>query len=69
MTIGDTVSVAEIERQIRLSSDYIKYVTINSFNASGKEIPVKDYTPASDKIYATSGAVSIYSVIMGTSNY
>ena len=66
---GDIVSISEIERQIKLSSDYIRSVTINSFNADGKEIPLKDFTPSSDKIYAVAGSVSINSVIMGINNY
>jgi len=69
LTIGDSVSITEIERQIRTSSDYVKYVTISAFNANGQDIPVKDFTPSSDKMYVTAGAVSIYSVIMGVSNY
>jgi len=69
LTIGDTVSINEIQRQIMVSSDYIKYVNINSFNTNGKEILEKDFTPLSDKLYPVSGAVSIYSVIMGVTNY
>jgi hypothetical protein len=68
-TVGTTISISEIERQIKLSSDYIRSVTINSFNADGKEIPLKDFTPSSDKIYAVAGSVSINSVIMGINNY
>jgi uncharacterized phage protein gp47/JayE len=68
-TVGTTISVSEIERQIKLSSDYIRSVTINSFNADGKEIPLKDFTPSSDKIYPVAGSVSINSVIMGINNY
>jgi len=68
-TIGTTISVSEIERQIKLSSDYIKSVTINSFNANGKDITLKEYSPSSDKIYPMAGSVVINSAIMGVNNY
>jgi uncharacterized phage protein gp47/JayE len=68
LTIGDTISITEIERQIRQSSDYIRNVVISSFNIDGKEMPFMDFTPSSDKVYPAAGNVSIYSVIMGQSN-
>lgn len=68
-TIGTIISVSEIERQIRLSSDYIKTVTINSFSANGKDITLKEFSPSSDKIYPMAGSVSINSAIMGVNNY
>ncbi len=69
LTIGDTVSVNEIERQIRLSSDFVRYATINSLSINGESVPVKDFTPSSDKVYPAAGSVSVLSVIMGQSNY
>jgi uncharacterized phage protein gp47/JayE len=69
LTIGDTVSVGEIERQVRLSSDFIRYVTINALSANGESISIKDFTPSSDKVYPGAGSVSVLSVIMGQSNY
>jgi uncharacterized phage protein gp47/JayE len=68
LTVGDTISITEIERQIRRSSDYVRNVIINSFNIEGKEMPFKDFTPISDKVYPAAGNVSIYSVIIGQSN-
>jgi len=68
-TIGTIISVSEIERQIKLSSDYIKTVTINSFSANGKDITLKEFSPSSDKIYPMAGSVSINSAIMGVNNY
>lgn len=68
LTIGDTISISEIERQIRQSSDYIRGVTINSFNVDGKQMPLSDFTPSSDKLYPTAGNISIFSAIMGQSN-
>lgn len=69
LTIGDTVSLSEIERQIRQSSDAIVDVKINSFDYNGKELPLRDFTPNTDKLYPVAGNVVIYSAIMGQSNY
>lgn len=69
LTIGDTVSVGEIERQIRLSSDFVRYATINALSANGESVPIKDFTPSSDKVYPAAGSISVLSVIMGQSNY
>ena len=69
LTIGDTVSIKEIEKQIRNSSDYIRGVTINSFNIDGQEIAIKDFTPTSERVYPGAGSIALYSVIMGQSNY
>jgi len=69
LTIGDTVSVGEIERQVRLSSDFVRSVTINALSANGQSIPIKDFTPSSDKVYPGAGSISVLSVIMGKSNY
>jgi uncharacterized phage protein gp47/JayE len=68
LTIGDTISINEIERQIRQSSDYIRGVTINAFNADGKDLPLTDFTPISDKVYPAAGTISIYAAIIGQSN-
>jgi uncharacterized phage protein gp47/JayE len=69
MTIGNTVSLSEIEQQIKLSSDLVRGVTINTFTADGKELPLRDFMPNSIKEYVTAGSVNIYSVIIGSSNY
>jgi uncharacterized phage protein gp47/JayE len=69
LTIGDTISISEIERQIRQSSDYIRNVSINSFNIDGKEMALSDFTPSSDKVYPTAGNISIFAAIMGQSNF
>lgn len=69
LSVGDTISLSEIERQARLASDLVRQVTITGFNVDGKELPMRDFTPSSDKVYPTAGSVSVYSVIMGQSNY
>lgn len=69
LSVGDTISFSEIERQARLASDLIRQVTINAFNADGKELPMRDFSPSSDKVYPTAGSIVAYSVIMGQSNY
>lgn len=69
LSVGDTVSIGEIERYIRNSSDLVRQVTITGFNVDGREIPLQDFTPSDHKVYPTAGSVAIYSVIMGQSNY
>jgi uncharacterized phage protein gp47/JayE len=69
LTIGDIVSISEIERQIKQSSDAVVDVKINSFDYDGKELPLRDFNPNTDKLYPVAGNVVIYSAIMGQSNY
>lgn len=69
LTIGDSLSVAEIERQMRLASEVIMSVTVNSIKVDNKNIPNKDYRLSDDKSYMAAGTLSVYSVIMGASNY
>lgn len=69
LSVGDTVSIGEIERYIRMSSDLVRQVTITGFNVDGREIPLQDFTPSDHKVYPTAGSVAVYSVIMGQSNY
>lgn len=69
LTIGDMVSFAQLEQQIKSSSDLIRGVTFNSFTADGKELPLKDFMPNSVKEYISAGNINIYSVIIGSSNY
>lgn len=69
LSVGETVSVSEIERQIKLSSDYIRSVIITSMDADGRELPLVDYTPEGVKKYASAGNIAVSSVIMGSSIY
>jgi len=69
LTIGDTVSLSEIERQIKLSSDIIKGVRFTSFTADGKELPLKDFSSNSVTEYFVAGPVNLSAVIVGTSTY
>jgi uncharacterized phage protein gp47/JayE len=69
LSVGDTVSIGEIERYIRMSSDLVRQVTITGFNVDGREIPLQDFTPSDHKVYPTAGSIAVYSVIMGQSNY
>ena len=65
LSIGDSVSVSEIERQIRLSSELIISVTVGSIKVDNKNIPNKDYMLSDDKSYIAAGVLSLFSVIMG----
>jgi uncharacterized phage protein gp47/JayE len=69
LTIGDSVSISEIERQIYLASDAVRKVQINAFDANGQDLQLRDFNPTSDKIYPVAGNVVMYSAIMGQSNY
>lgn len=69
MTIGDTVSVQEVERQMTLSSDLIRGVNISTITAGGQNVNRKDFRPSNEKQYTVAGNISISSVIIGLSNY
>lgn len=69
LTIGSTVSISEIERQIRNSSDLIRGVVINGFNANGRDLPFEDYTIEDVRHFPSTGNVSISTAIIGVSNY
>lgn len=69
LTIGDVASVSAIEQQIKLSSDLIRGVTINSFTADGQELPMKDIDLNTARKYIGAGNININSVIIGSSTY
>lgn len=69
LSIGDLVSLAAIEQQIKLSSDIIRGVVINAFNADGSELPMQDLDLNSVRKYPTAGNVNVYAVIIGSSGY
>lgn len=69
LTIGDSAAIQEIEQQIRISSDIIRNVNINSFTADGQELPLQDFNLNTVTKYITAGNVSVNAVIIGSSNY
>lgn len=69
LSIGDSFSVSEMERQMRLATELIVSVKINSIKVDNKNIPNKDYRLSDDKSYMSAGVLSLYSVIMGARNY
>lgn len=69
LTIGDTVSMQEIENRIKQSSDLVKGVTITSASANGINVNRKDFKPSSERQYIVAGNIGISSVIIGLSNY
>jgi len=69
LSIGDAVSLSQIEQQIKLSSDLIRGVTFNAFNADGKELPLKDYQPNKVTEYIAAGMITLNSVIISGSSY
>jgi uncharacterized phage protein gp47/JayE len=68
-TIGGTLSYADIESQIRASSDFIKSVNVLSVTARGQEIPKGIFTLNSEREYMIAGTVSVFSVIMSSTGY
>jgi uncharacterized phage protein gp47/JayE len=69
LTIGDTMSIQEVERQIRISSDLIRSINVTTITAQGTPINRKDFRPQTERDYIVSGDISINSVIIGVSNY
>lgn len=69
LTVGDTASIQEVERQIRVSSDLIRAINITNASAGGINVNKKDFRPSSEKQYIVSGEINISSVIIGLSNY
>lgn len=69
LTVGDTMSIQEVERQIRISSDLIRSVNITNISAEGTSINRKDFRPQTERDYIVAGDISINSVIIGLSNY
>jgi uncharacterized phage protein gp47/JayE len=69
LSVGDQLSISQLEQQVKLSSDLIRSVTINSITINGREIALKDFSPSSVRQYLVAGNISINSVIIGTSSY
>jgi hypothetical protein len=69
LTVGDTASIQEVERQIRIASDLIRSVNVTNASASGVNVNKKDFRPSGEKQYIVSGEINISSVIIGLSNY
>ena len=69
LTIGDSVSISQIEAQINRSSDYIRMATVSSITADGRELPLKDFSLEGIKKYVSAGNISINAVIMGSTTY
>lgn len=69
LSIGDSVSIQEIEARIRLSSDLVKSINITTASAKGVNVNRKDFKPSSERQYIVAGNINISSVIIGVSNY
>jgi uncharacterized phage protein gp47/JayE len=68
-TIGSSVSIQEMEAQMKYASDTIVGVTINNLSVDKRSIPNTDYRLSDDRSYMGAGTVSVYSVIIGSSSY
>lgn len=69
LSVGDPVSLSQIESQIKLSSDLIKSVVISSFTADNQELPQEDYIINTITKYPVAGNVNVDAVIIGSSTY
>lgn len=69
LSIGDTLSITEIERQARMASEIVVSASVTSIRVDNQNISNKDYRLSDDKSYMTVGSLSVYSVIMNNSNY
>ena len=69
LSIGDSISIKEMEAQMKYASDLISSVTINNISVDKKNIPNTDYRLSDNRSFMVAGAIAVYSVIIGTSNY
>jgi len=69
LTIGSTVSFTDLQFAIQNASDLIQSVTINSFNADGRELPLQSFSLPTVRSYPAAGNVSITSAIIGRPTY
>lgn len=69
LTIGEGVSLSTVEQQIKLSSDLIRGITINSFTADGSELPLQDFMLNTVTKYIAAGNIQVNAVIIGSSTY
>lgn len=69
LTIGDILSVSQIESEIKRSSDYVQGVVISNISADGKTMALKDFSPETVKKYIAAGSINVSSVIMGSVTY
>ncbi len=69
LSIGSTISVQEIESQVKFVSDAIVGVTINGLSVDKNKIPSTTYMLSDDRSYMAAGSIGVYSVIIGGSTY
>jgi len=69
LSIGDPVSLSELERQIKLSSDIIRSVTFSTLTANGRELPIRDIITNSVTEYYSAGNVLGSAVVVGAATY
>jgi uncharacterized phage protein gp47/JayE len=69
MTVGSTLSISEIENQMKTSSDSITSVSITSVSLDGRPVAVEDQNLNTVTKYFVAGNVNTNSVIIGVKNY
>jgi uncharacterized phage protein gp47/JayE len=68
-TIGSSISITDLESQIRFSSDLIRSVNVLSATVKGQELPKGSFTLNTEREYMIAGTVSLFSVIMSSTGY
>jgi len=69
LSIGSTISVQEIESQVKFVSDAVVGVTVNGLSVDKNKIPSTNYMLSDDRSYMAAGTIGVYSVIIGGSSY
>lgn len=69
LSIGSTISLQEMESQMRFVSDAIVGVSINNLTVDRNNIPNSNYRLSDDRSYMGAGTIGVYSVIIGSSSY
>ncbi|MGA1049215.1 MAG: hypothetical protein ACO3UU_14510, partial [Minisyncoccia bacterium] len=69
MTVGSTLSISEIENQMKLASDSIVSVSVNSVFLDGRPVAIEDQNLNTVTKYFVAGNLDASSVIIGVTNY
>ena len=69
MSVGSTLSISEIENQMKNSSDSVSSVSITSITLDGRPVAVEDQNLNTVTKYFVAGSIDANSVIIGVKNY
>jgi uncharacterized phage protein gp47/JayE len=69
MTVGSTLSISEIENQMKLASDSVMSVSVTSISLDGRPVAIEDQNLNTVTKYFVAGNLDANSVIIGVTNY